>query len=1226
MTNLPVVDAVDKVKITAKPTNYGITHVSWSELPSTLNWLNLYLVRSTTGYPQSPSDGVQIYSTATNDVIFNVTAITASSGGAISTVSVDYAGISATSTCPSGTKANAIQMLSTSNVKSSRGQGATLHNNTAGGSFTIDSSGSGFSVNDKIKISQSSFTDGVSSTTQLGVKNVYHIYDNGSSVASETNEGYQQLGADLGASKYYYSLFVSYYDTNNGVASTPSMSNYKYLKWKKIGESSSDVVHTNRATDANGAVLVKGTKDIIFEHLPIFYTKKLDGTFNQDLDDFISLFAFNMDLYIQKNKTVFNATDVNVSDELLLARVLNQFGSQYSGTSNLTQARVLAKNIIKAFKLNGSSIGISNYLESYSGYPIKALPPKNFLFDYNTSSFVEGTGMWYPDPAASNSAAYLPAAQGYAYSLGPSNNAVANIGVLEIGTATGGAYLATSNYVEPYSNILDPYYAYDDDQGTRFNLLLTNCQGSGTLITCDDTSKLLQGAKLTIVSGPGKFALNTVVTKVNSPTTFTINVAPAVALSNTSAESIANVSKIAVANNLTSPMMKITPSTSPATVTFYSGVRKSVTTQTYSAKAITIGGGTTTPLRPFVAKVGDFVTGHSSIPVNTYITKISSKVLTLSNPLTADLPSGTTIYFTKPTSVTHNSSLNIEGGSTNLRSDSVVDSYPVSPNTPYGFVIHFNANGNNTVDTAAKLQWYDASGTLISTSSATATAPTNTEPVTNYNFKNTWYPSFVCDVSPSNAAFVQPVFSLTNVTTGSSGGYFADAAMLIAPTSIVKASKTSGTVTITTKTPHNFLSGEKVAVYTSDTTSNKFNTPTGTPAEITAVSQNAKKKLYTFSYVLGSGSVSATDVTGYCASLPAVDITYTAAYPVTAATGNGTTTRYTCANPGTPISPGLVGQTATVYNISRATGTGTYSGSFAIANANATYIDLTNNANGTGAVTSSSIIVLPTTTTRSTVFEDARVNRLEIKANRVNLCPNPNFESSTLGWGKLPVASGSVVRDSSTYYTSSQCGKITISANAEANTAGMVYSSASTGNPAIMVNGASGNKVINVNGKEVTVSASNYYSFSAYVKSTEAGSFQVQVKWFDNTDTQIGSTVTGTNTPIDANEWFRVSLSQAVNGEVAKAPAGAVYAYMYVIKTTLTGVSDTTMYLDSILVEKSLTVNSYFDGGFDGYSHETTRNSMWESSENGSQSHLYNNRLTGQAFIDTRATDMIYYG
>jgi hypothetical protein len=326
-----------------------------------------------------------------------------------------------------------------------------------------------------------------------------------------------------------------------------------------------------------------------------------------------------------------------------------------------------------------------------------------------------------------------------------------------------------------------------------------------------------------------------------------------------------------------------------------------------------------------------------------------------------------------------------------------------------------------------------------------------------------------------------------------------------------------------------------------------------------------------------------------------------------------------------------VGQPVTIANVTGATGSGDFSGNFVVTaiQTSPNSFDATATATAGTAVVSATSTATLSTTIRQTLFEDARVNRLEIQASRINLCPTPNFETVN-GWASTDtVTLSNPVVTQNDYYSSFTSARVQYLANTVANK-GIYYGgySVSSGTTKdIRVEGSlATSKTINVNGTNVTVSGNNYYAFSAYIKSEEAASFQIQVKWFNNTNTQIGSTVTGTDTAINANEWTRVSLSQYVDGDNAKAPVGATYAYMYIIKTTVTGASNRYAYFDSVLVEKSQTVNDYFDGTFDGYSHEPTRDSMWEGISGLSPSYLYDNRVTGQSFIDIRTADMIYYG
>jgi hypothetical protein len=113
------------------------------------------------------------------------------------------------------------------------------------------------------------------------------------------NPGYGTEGVSLNSPRYYYSLFLNY-TKNYGDTS----------KWKKIGETASFAIKNN------------GTLEVILNHLPGFYTRTGNVSANNDLSDFLSLFAFHLDTYIAANASVFNMNNVDEVDEKLIRLLL----------------------------------------------------------------------------------------------------------------------------------------------------------------------------------------------------------------------------------------------------------------------------------------------------------------------------------------------------------------------------------------------------------------------------------------------------------------------------------------------------------------------------------------------------------------------------------------------------------------------------------------------------------------------------------------------------------------------------------------------------------------------------------------------------------------------------------------------------------------------------------------------------------------------------------------
>ena len=1193
MASLSNIDSVYEVAMDARPSNYLVNHISWPLIDDNLNWYNLILTRSTTGYPQTPDDGVRIYTATSDAVILGVASV--DSGGTIATTagSVTMLFIGAAS----GKVVTSADVVQTN---ASLGRGAKVSIDGAGtpSIASIADIGSGYAVGDIIRIpSTTTGLGGRVATTELGIENAFHIYDTGAASAVTTNPGYGVSGTDLDAPKYYYSLFVTYFTDYTYVPNTTKFNSA--IKWKKLGETESIAVKSKEVIESNGFISVKSTKDILLEHLPRFYTTLDNGSVNKDLSDFIGLLAFHVDAYLAQTSSVFNMSTLKTTDNVLLTSLLNQFGALYKNTSDISQARSLLANLVHSYEYSGSIEGISDYLEAYSGNSISTLSGKNILLDYNTSSFVESLGSWYPDPDYASYPGYFFNPP-YHYTTGDGNS-----GWMELSDLSGTSCDTFANYLGAT--------AYDQ-VGTLYNSTLAGCSSAtsatttvinginitnttATVTTTSSTANLIPGSKLLITSGTGVFATGTAVTSIVNDTTFTISKAPTTPLSGAT---------VAVSNSIISRAMKVRSLTAGQPIKYYSGLRKAKIGPYYADTVITGGfrgtvfatatssstvnfygylanvvvgstitayGATATatstvdsrvgyvvtavaydhgtnrtvvtfdrsatftinyivifsdqkasrliPLGPKVARVNDYITTNEldssgnlldlAIPAGTQVTSIASDgTLTLSKSLIGNIPTGSTFYFSA-------NYLTRKPGS--------ADSVPVTPNTPYAFGIHFNANGGSTKTTSVELTWFDSDGAVISTNTATSAAPTNASPVNQtYSttaYKTLWYPTMVTANSPASAAYCQPSFSISSASA--TDFMFVDGAYLASPSKIHSIELSGNVVTVATVVPHNFKAGNKVAVYIED--GSVYNTSS---ADITAVGQDLRYSLYQFTYAVTNADLAVSYPTsGYAASVPMHDISISA-----------------------------------------------------------------------------------TNVVRLTKFEDARTTKYNVLANRVNLCPNPSFESDVTGWAGF--TSATIARTTSDYRYTSACAAVSFSTSANS---GVKYSATGTSMASIRVQ------------------AGQTYAFSAYLKilTGNTADYKVSISWFASSGGGALSTVESAVTSLSpSSTWNRLTLSEigsngANTGKNCTAPANATYAEVSIIKTTgSTGVITTL--LDGVLFEKSQKVNEFFDGGFDGYSHESTRDSMWEGAPYLSPSHLYLNRLVTQGNIETRVTDVVYYG
>ena len=654
---------------------------------------------------------------------------------------------------------------------------------------TINNSGAGYKVGDIIRI-PSSVIGGQIETVNLGVTNTFHVFDDGTDTGKTTNPGYGVEGTYINAPRHYYSLFLKFTTAGSTVP-----------KWKKLAESASFVIQD------------KGTIDVIINHLPSFYTRTYNNTLNSDLYDFLSLFAFHLDTYIAANTSVFDMNNVDEVDEKLMRLMLKQFGASLDDVSGVSQGRVLLANVIRNYKYSGTNLGIKDFVESYTGYGANIITGKNILPDYNSSSFAENIGKWFPD-ASSNG--YL--------STAPYTSLLTYVPDVATGTST----------IESYTN----YYAdvaVDSTGALVYDTVLTSANSVSTIVTVPSTEKLFAGSRLkvTTTAGTGVLATGTLITSILSSTTFRVNTAPTTALSNAS---------LIFSTNLVSGMARIVNASSSGNVSLSLGPERAVTVATAAS------GTTAITVKPNIAAVNDYVFGtdYSAIPEGTQITAISTTgVITLSTPLVGTLASASAITFSPPPAA-----------------DKVAANVawvPIQPSKPYAFGMYVNAAGGTTKTAASKITWYDISGNV------TGTAVTGTLSAAAQSTNTEWYQSQISGVAPFNAAYAEPNITLSALS--STVPYFLDAAFFAGPSTVnfkvLSVGATQSTISLTTTEPHNFYAGNSVSV-------SGLGIPFDGTFTVSTSSQDINVGNYEFRYLINSTAYAATseNVIGYAASVP----------------------------------------------------------------------------------------------------------------------------------------------------------------------------------------------------------------------------------------------------------------------------------------------------------------------------------------------------------------------
>ena len=181
---------------------------------------------------------------------------------------------------------------------------------------------------------------------------------------------------------YYYSLFVLQTGTTN---------------WLRAG-------------NAYG-ISVKnfGTFEKMYNYLPIVYRQvgQYDYTSdreNEDLKDFLRLFAFEYDLEKTFAMNLMYSYDTSFVDGRYIPQLMKQLGLNFEPEIGLKQSRVLLRNAMKIYKTKGSRDGLITYLKAFTGYDLDLKNGKNLLLDKNCSSFEETTGFWTATGATLNQA------------------------------------------------------------------------------------------------------------------------------------------------------------------------------------------------------------------------------------------------------------------------------------------------------------------------------------------------------------------------------------------------------------------------------------------------------------------------------------------------------------------------------------------------------------------------------------------------------------------------------------------------------------------------------------------------------------------------------------------------------------------------------------------------------------------------------------------------------
>ena len=184
---------------------------------------------------------------------------------------------------------------------------------------------------------------------------------------------------------------------------------------------------------------------------------------------------------------------------------------------------------------------------------------------------------------------------------------------------------------------------------------------------------------------------------------------------------------------------------------------------------------------------------------------------------------------------------------------------------------------------------------------------------------------------------------------------------------------------------------------------------------------------------------------------------------------------------------------------------------------------------------------------------------------RVNLCANPNFDSSTTFWAANG-AGASIEKSEEAFISGSSSLKTTLGT---ASFTGPVYG----------------------NSGRIAVTPGESYRFSVYIKTgpdNEVASYRLRTRTF--TALSGGSTIGNpASTAVEiqpGSEWTRLSFAPVYSDP------GIAAVTLLIDRTTTSVSSGDFFYIDNVIFEKSSTLKDYFDGNSPG--------AFWGGEENAS--------------------------
>lgn len=191
----------------------------------------------------------------------------------------------------------------------------------------------------------------------------------------------------------------SYFEDTGTVPNNVGLKENHFYYYSVFVRQTSDSTWQSAGSALGASVKDNNTSNNMYNYLPSVLTSQIpyDASIedaNTDLKRFLSLFAFNLDLYKCYAENVQKRFDIENLNGILVPVFMRQFGLTYEPELGLKQSRILLNNAIRLRKNKGTKIGLQEYIKAYAGYDNTIAMSKNLMLDKNDSSFEESIGSW----------------------------------------------------------------------------------------------------------------------------------------------------------------------------------------------------------------------------------------------------------------------------------------------------------------------------------------------------------------------------------------------------------------------------------------------------------------------------------------------------------------------------------------------------------------------------------------------------------------------------------------------------------------------------------------------------------------------------------------------------------------------------------------------------------------------------------------------------------------